>query len=205
MRGALTAAAAALLLAACTTPPKPVEPPKAGRERITLLPGPDGKVGKVIVTSNDKAVTLDTAYATAEVQGSKLTKTEAEEAAARERIAVAHAALPPRPRKYVVYYLLDQTALTAPSRHDLDAIKADLANFPAPEVVITGHADRLGTVAYNDALSLRRARQMRDVLVSLGIPAEHITVVARGEREPAVATPNNLSEPKNRRVEIKVR
>lgn len=204
-----TAAALALLTVACAGP-KPVSqtgtpPPTGARERITLLPGANGKVGKVIVTAGSNQVTLDTAFATADIRGNTLTKSEAEQAASRERIEIALAALPQRPRKYTVFYLLDQISLTPDSTQDLDAIKRHVANFSAPEVIVTGHADRLGSTAYNDILSLRRARQMRDILVGTGIPRDKIQVVARGEREPLVATPNNLSEPRNRRVEIKVR
>lgn len=209
MRGRIVTVLA-LLTVACASQ-KPVAQtaampvPSGARERITLLPGADGKVGKVIVTSGDNQVTLDTAFATADVRGNTLTKSEVEQAASRARIDVALAALPQRPRKYTVFYLLDQVALTAESAHDLEAIKRNVANFPAPEVIVTGHADRLGTTAYNDELSLRRAKQMRDMLVAAGITRDKIQVVARGEREPLVPTPDNLSEPRNRRVEIKVR
>lgn len=207
MRGWI-AAALALLTVACAAQ-KPVSqsgaPAATGRERITLLPGADGKVGRVIVTAGGNQVTLDTAYATADVSGDSLTKREVAQAAARERIEAALAALPQRPRKYTAFYLLDQIELTPESTKDLDSIKQNVASFPAPEVIVTGHADRLGTTVYNDVLSLRRAKQMRDALTTAGIPREKIQVVARGEREPLVRTPDNLSEPRNRRVEIKVR
>ena len=206
MRGWM-AASLALLTVACAGPkPSPQSVDSSGiRQRITLLPSPDGKVGKIVVTAGSNQITLDTAFATADVRGNTLIKSEVEQAASRKRIEVALAALPQRPRKYRVFYLLDQLALTRESVQDLDAIKQNVANFPAPEVIVTGHADRLGTTAYNDDLSLRRARQMRDILAGSGIPGDKIQVVARGEREPLVRTPDNLSEPRNRRVEIKVR
>ncbi len=68
-----------------------------------------------------------------------------------------------------------------------------------------GHTDRVGTVPYNDALSLRRADRVRNDLVQLGIPSDRITVAGRGEREPIVATEDEVPEPRNRRVEITVR
>ena len=199
----------ALVLAGCASH-KPgstgqADPATKGRERITLLPGADGKVGRVIVTAGDQQVTLDTAYATADIRGKALTKTEAELAASRERIQVAINALPERPRKYTVFYLFDQVKLTADSLQDIEAIKRHVATFPAPEVIVTGHADRVGSNAYNDELSLRRARQVREFLVSAGITEHQIEVIARGEREPLVPTPDNVSESRNRRVEIKVR
>lgn len=176
-----------------------------GRERITLLPGADGKVGKVIVSAGGNRVTLDSAYATAEIRGDTVSKGESSEEASRARIEVALAALPQQPRKFTVFYQLDQSTLTPDSKQDLQAIMHYLAYVPAPEVVVTGHADRLGPMAYNDELSLRRAKQIRQVLVEAGIPGDRIQVIARGEREPLIATPDNLSEPHNRRVEIKLR
>ena len=68
-----------------------------------------------------------------------------------------------------------------------------------------GHTDRVGTVPYNDALSLRRAERARDELVKAGVPADRIRVEGRGEREPLVATADEVAEPRNRRVEIDVR
>lgn len=201
-------AALALVLSACAAQkagPAGSHPVTSGRERITLLPGADGKVGKVIVTAGGQEVTLDTAYASADIRGNRLTKTEAELAASRERIQVAINALPERPRKYTVFYLFDQVRLTAESKQDIEAIKRHVATFPAPEVIVTGHADRVGNAAYNDELSLRRAKQVRDLLVTSGIESERIEVVARGEREPQVPTADNVSESRNRRVEIKVR
>ena len=53
-------------------------------------------------------------------------------------------------------------------------------------------------------LSLRRARKIRDDMVKLGVPAQ-IQVAGRGEREPLVATEDEVAEPRNRRVEISVR
>jgi OOP family OmpA-OmpF porin len=70
---------------------------------------------------------------------------------------------------------------------------------------VTGHADRAGPADYNQELSLRRAQSVRDVLTSRGIPADNISIAARGESEPAVPTADGVREQDNRRVEIVVR
>src|SRR5207302_2111616 len=75
----------------------------------------------------------------------------------------------------------------------------------APEIAIIGHSDRVGTVPYNDALSLRRAERCRDELLKLGIPKVRISIAGRGWREPEIPTAQDVSEPRNRRVEISVR
>ena len=46
---------------------------------------------------------------------------------------------------------------------------------------------------------------MRDLLVAAGVPAESVSVAGRGEREPVVATADEVAEARNRRVEIKLR
>jgi OmpA-OmpF porin, OOP family len=70
---------------------------------------------------------------------------------------------------------------------------------------VVGHTDRVGTVPYNDALSLRRAERVQAQLVQLGIPAAQIQAAGRGERAPLVPTEDEVAEPRNRRVEITVR
>jgi OmpA-OmpF porin, OOP family len=67
---------------------------------------------------------------------------------------------------------------------------------------VIGHADRAGSDAYNQRLSERRSAAVRDALVQRGIPANEIVTMGRGERDPAVPTPDGVREPRNRRVVI---
>lgn len=202
------------LVAACATKPPP--PPSVSRERITLLPGADGKVGTVVVHAADREVTLNTAYATAEVQklvppaGTGTTVVTLQsfsdaDSETRKRLEPALAALPPAPHRYTVFFLFDQAQLTPESMKLIDDIKRDLATLPVPEVVVTGHTDLVGSDAYNDALSGRRAEIVRTILVNAGVSIARIDVAARGKRDPLVPTRDGVSEPRNRRVEIKVR
>jgi OOP family OmpA-OmpF porin len=54
------------------------------------------------------------------------------------------------------------------------------------EVLITGHADRIGSDEYNMALSQRRAETVAAYLIEQGIDRKHITTAAKGESEPVV-------------------
>jgi outer membrane protein OmpA-like peptidoglycan-associated protein len=74
-----------------------------------------------------------------------------------------------------------------------------------PDLLVIGHTDRVGTDAFNDALSRQRAEVVRRALVARGLPADLIVVIGRGEREPIIATADGVAEPRNRRVEIQVR
>jgi outer membrane protein OmpA-like peptidoglycan-associated protein len=106
---------------------------------------------------------------------------------------------------YVHYYLDDSDVFTPASKLEIPKISAEIAGHPAPEVVVVGHTDRVGSLAYNDTLSLRRAERVRSGLAQMGIPPDQIRVAGRGEREPLVATEDEVAEPRNRRVEITVR
>ena len=67
---------------------------------------------------------------------------------------------------------------------------------------IVGHADTVGSQAYNQGLSERRARRVANALVDRGVPANIMTLAGRSENDPAVPTGDNVREPQNRRVEI---
>jgi OOP family OmpA-OmpF porin len=94
---------------------------------------------------------------------------------------------------------------TPESRALLPRILAEVTALPASEVVVIGHADRVGGLEANDQLSLQRAGVVRDLLVGVGVARETITVIGRGKREPAIVTADNIPEPRNRRVELKLR
>ena len=70
---------------------------------------------------------------------------------------------------------------------------------------MTGHTDRVGSVADNDRLSLQRAEAVRAMLIQRGINSSFLRAVGRGEREPLIPTADEQAEPRNRRVEVIVR
>ncbi|GAA4349913.1 outer membrane protein assembly factor BamE [Variovorax defluvii] len=79
-------------------------------------------------------------------------------------------------------------------------------------ISITGHTDRLGSTAYNDALSIRRANTVRDLLVNAGIDEALLRASGAGKSQPVVDCPGTKKTPSlvaclqpNRRVEVEVR
>jgi len=176
------------------------------RERVVLLPDADGGVGQVLVTTSSDAATLDRAYAVADIlSDGKVVQGEASAESVRQRFAAALSAQPPPPVSFNVLFVFDKDELTPESTAQFERIKAALASRPAPEIVVIGHTDRVGTVEYNDDLSRRRAEMVRAALARAGIDSAQIEVAGRGEREPVVATADEVAEPRNRRVEITVR
>ncbi|MFV0676425.1 OmpA family protein [Variovorax sp. tm] len=97
-------------------------------------------------------------------------------------------------------------------RRRLETLASDIRSAgPVESIGITGHTDRLGGAAYNQALSLARAETVRDYLVRSGVPAQAIHVQGKGETEPKVqcTQPAKRAElidclAPNRRVEIEV-
>lgn len=193
-----------LLLSGCAA--TPVVAPAARNEGVVLLPGAEGQTGALTVMHGNRSETLSSPYATATLQqeGRLETGTTTAEQV-RSTYGAALDAQPPRPVKFRLYFLENSDELTPDSKIELGKIVPALANYPAPEIVVVGHTDRVGTLEYNDALSLRRADRLRAELVKIGIPADRIQAVGRGEREPLVPTADEVAEPRNRRVEVTVR
>jgi outer membrane protein OmpA-like peptidoglycan-associated protein len=69
---------------------------------------------------------------------------------------------------------------------------------------VTGYTDTTGPVAYNEALSMRRANAVKDGLIANGVAAQSINIVGSGEQGLLVQTANQVNQPKNRRVAIRV-
>jgi outer membrane protein OmpA-like peptidoglycan-associated protein len=115
------------------------------------------------------------------------------------------AGLPPAPKQFSLYFLEGTTDLTATSTSRFDEMRAEIARRPGVDIEVTGHTDTVGNAADNDALSRKRAEEVLNLLASQGFPREVMSAVGRGERELKVETPDNVSSPVNRRVEVIVR
>jgi peptidoglycan-associated lipoprotein len=82
------------------------------------------------------------------------------------------------------FFALDSTELSSESRGAIQKNSDYLKRWTSTKIMVEGHADSRGTNEYNLALAERRAGAVRDYLVSLGIPADRITVVSKGEEAP---------------------
>jgi peptidoglycan-associated lipoprotein len=75
-----------------------------------------------------------------------------------------------------------------------------LQNHPQDAIVVEGHTDERGTVAYNLALGDRRAESVRAFLMELGVNIERIRTVSYGEENPADTGQNEAAWARNRRA-----
>lgn len=188
--------AAAGVLAGCAT----------RSETYALLPGKDGKAEPLtVIPTEGRPLVLERPYSAATGDGREVVVADLGEAAVRQQFAAALAATPLPPKSFVLYFLEGSDELTAESRAEVGKVFAEIAARPAPDIVVIGHTDRVGRVEDNDALSRKRADKLRTDLIRQGIAAASIQAAGRGEREPLVATADEVREAKNRRVEILVR
>jgi OmpA-OmpF porin, OOP family len=188
--------AASALLGACSSTP----------DRITLLPNPDGSVGKVVVQTNKQTQVIDKAYTQADVsKDGSIVQTADNQANVQAQYGSLLAAQPPRPRTFTINFLFDSATDLAPGSSDtVRELKTVLATWPAPHLNVVGHTDSAGTEQFNDELSLRRAKTVAAFLVKAGIPAKQIETAGRGKREPVVHTRDGTPNQANRRVVITI-
>ena len=177
-----------------------------GDEMVVVLPGPNGKAGTVVVERSGERVVLDQPYAASRiVSGSAPQPQRLSDSQIRQEFGSLLAALPGRPKSFLLYFLEGSDEFTPESLLELEKMLAELRQRGAPDVVVIGHTDRVGTLQFNDRLSLQRAERVRAELVKLGIDQARIQIAGRGERELLVPTADEVAEPRNRRVEISVR
>ncbi len=141
-----------------------------------MIPGNDGHVGSIVVTQGSQTRVINAAYSAQRLAADgSLTAATLTEAEVKESFG---------------------TTLK---------VFAELKRRPLPDIVVIGHTDTMGSLPFNDRLSLARAERLREMMIELGIPAERITAAGRGKRELLVPTDDMVSEARNRRVEINVR
>jgi OOP family OmpA-OmpF porin len=85
----------------------------------------------------------------------------------------------------------------------LDEVASVLRVNPAVRVRIDGHTCSIGSVAYNQGLSERRAASVRQALIDRGIPSHRMESVGYGQLRPVRPNDNAVNRAQNRRVEIK--
>ena len=176
------------------------------KDRIVLLPEADGKPSSLVVKSARGNALLDRPYAAANVGGQgTITLADSSDEDVSTRYGALLAAQPLRPVSWLVYFVRGSDELTPDSGPVLAQVKAELTRRPAPEIAVIGHTDRVHTVQANDELSLKRALVVKNMLLAAGLDEKQIEVSGRGEREPLIPTPDEVDEPRNRRVEINVR
>lgn len=87
----------------------------------------------------------------------------------------------------------------------LDKLSALLLKYDRTVVHVIGHTDNIGSDAYNQELSERRAEAVADYLADFGVPSNRLRTEGRGEREPRDSNATAAGRQLNRRVELFVK
>jgi outer membrane protein OmpA-like peptidoglycan-associated protein len=178
----------------------------SGHDRAVLLPDHQGVPGALLVQSERGEIILDQPYKAVDVYADGRVETKVLDAeAVHQQFKDALSAQPQRPISYTLYFITEKDELTPESKLTMEQMKTELTRRAFPEITVIGHTDSAGTAAYNDALSLKRAEAMRQIMEEAGIPSKLIKSAGRGSREMLVKTEDGVSEPRNRRVEISIR
>jgi OOP family OmpA-OmpF porin len=102
------------------------------------------------------------------------------------------------------FFDFDKSVLKPEGRAALDELVNKIQGINLEVIVATGHTDSVGSVAYNQRLSVRRAEAVKAYLVSKGIPKDRIYTEGKGKSQPIATNKTAAGRAKNRRVEIEV-
>jgi outer membrane protein OmpA-like peptidoglycan-associated protein len=103
-----------------------------------------------------------------------------------------------------VIFRTDDDAVTLQAMSPLLKLGALVASVPQAKLHIAGFADPRGSVAYNEELSLRRARRVAEVLGAAGVSEERILIEAHGKAEVVAADGDLDAYALERRVTVRV-
>ena len=102
------------------------------------------------------------------------------------------------------FFDFDKSALKKEGKAKLDDLVCKVKGINLEVIIAVGHTDSVGTDAYNQKLSVRRAESVKAYLVSKGIEKNRVYTEGKGEKQPVADNKTKEGRAKNRRVEIEV-
>jgi len=178
------------------------------RNLIVLLPDNDGHVGQVVVSNSGGSQTLSEASQGTYIDNANKeprAPSQIEEKKINQIFGAALAAEPQPPARYLLYFKSDSINLTSESKAVMPTIHSIIQERDSSDISVVGHTDTLGAKEYNIRLSKQRASAIAKLLTRMGVDPESLEVTSHGEGNPLIQTADNVSERRNRRVEVTVR
>jgi OOP family OmpA-OmpF porin len=103
-----------------------------------------------------------------------------------------------------VLFDFDKSVVKPAGKAKLDDLATKVRDINLEVVIAIGHTDSIGSDAYNQKLSVRRAESVKAYLVSKGVEPNRIYTEGKGEKQPVASNKTKDGRQKNRRVEIEV-
>lgn len=101
-----------------------------------------------------------------------------------------------------VLFTSGRADLTSRAMGSLNQLVTFLAKYPDRSVTIRGHADSVGSEAYNQGLSDRRANSVKAYLAAQGIGLTRLFASGMGQKKPVGGNDSGAGRQQNRRVEV---
>ena len=103
-----------------------------------------------------------------------------------------------------MFFDFDKSVLKAEGKAKLDDLVGKLQGISLEVIIAVGHTDSVGSDAYNQTLSTKRADAVKAYLVSKGVEKNRIYTEGKGESSPIADNKTKEGQAKNRRVEVEV-
>jgi outer membrane protein OmpA-like peptidoglycan-associated protein len=101
-------------------------------------------------------------------------------------------------------YDFDSDVVRPEAKANLRELAASLEKYAGSNLLIVGHTDQLGGMAYNRSLSERRATAAATYLITQGVSGARIATRGMGEAEPIALNETEAGRAANRRVEVAI-